>query len=77
MRLGFDTSSPTGNGPCVHSFITAPKTFVSTPYPTPLALKVPDALPEAQVLLLSDILPTSYQAVLNAEVGKGRTVAIP
>ena len=77
MRLGCDTSSPTGNGQCVRLFIAAPKTFVSTPYPTPRPLKVPDALPNAQVLFLSDILTTGYQAVLNAEVGKVRTVAIP
>jgi len=37
---------------------------------------VPDALPDEQVLFLSDILPTGYQAVLNARVTKGSTVAI-
>ena len=77
MRLGFDTSSPTENGPCVRLFIAAPKTFVSIPYPTPRPLMVPDALPDAQALFLTDILPTGYQAVLNAEVSKGRTLAIP
>jgi len=35
-----------------------------------------DALPDEQVLFLSDILPTGYQAVLNARVTKGSTVAI-
>lgn len=77
MRLGFVTSTPTGSRPCVHSFVTAPKTFVSTPYPTSRPLKVLDALPSAHVLFLSDNLPTGYEAVLNAEVGKCRTVAIP
>lgn len=37
---------------------------------------IPDALPDEQVLFLSDILPTGYQAVLNARVTKGSTVAI-
>jgi len=39
-------------------------------------IKVPDALPDEQVLFLSDILPTGYQAVINAEVGSGSSLAI-
>jgi threonine dehydrogenase-like Zn-dependent dehydrogenase len=38
--------------------------------------KVPDTLNDEQVLFLSDILPTGYQAVLNAGVTKGSTVVI-
>ena len=34
------------------------------------------ALADEQVLFLSDILPTGYQAVVNAEVTRGSTVAI-
>jgi threonine dehydrogenase-like Zn-dependent dehydrogenase len=37
---------------------------------------VPDVLSDEQVLFLSDILPTGYQAVLNAAVGEGSTLAI-
>ncbi len=33
-------------------------------------------LSDEQVLFLSDILPTGYQAVVNAEIGKGSTLAI-
>ena len=39
-------------------------------------LPVPDVLADEQVLFLSDILPTGYQAVLNASVGQGSTLAI-
>ncbi|MYM65354.1 alcohol dehydrogenase catalytic domain-containing protein [Pseudoduganella sp. FT55W] len=39
-------------------------------------IKIPDALSDEQVLFLSDILPTGYQAVLNADVKPGSTVAI-
>lgn len=39
-------------------------------------MKLPDALTDEQVLFLSDILPTGYQAVVNAEVGPGSSVAI-
>ena len=33
-------------------------------------------LADEQVLFLSDILPTGYQAAMNAEIGRGSTVAI-
>ncbi|MDB5805358.1 MAG: glutathione-independent formaldehyde dehydrogenase [Betaproteobacteria bacterium] len=39
-------------------------------------LKIPTGLPDEKVLFLSDILPTGYQAVLNADVGPGSTLAI-
>lgn len=39
-------------------------------------LAVPDVLSDEQVLFLSDILPTGYQAVLNAGVGAGSKIAI-
>lgn len=50
--------------------------YVRVPMANTGPLVIPDALTDAQVLFLSDILPTGYQAVLNAEVGPGRTVAI-
>ena len=37
---------------------------------------IPGSLSDERVLFLSDILPTGYQAVLNAKVGEGSTVAI-
>lgn len=39
-------------------------------------IKIPDGLADEKVLFLSDILPTGYQAVLNAEVGVGSSLAI-
>jgi threonine dehydrogenase-like Zn-dependent dehydrogenase len=39
-------------------------------------LKIDSSLPDERVLFLSDILPTGYQAVLNAAVGPGSTLAI-
>lgn len=38
--------------------------------------KVPDVLDDEQVLFLTDILPTGYQAAVNAGVGPGSRVAI-
>lgn len=39
-------------------------------------LVIPPGLADEQVLFLSDILPTGYQAALNGEIGPGSTVAI-
>jgi threonine dehydrogenase-like Zn-dependent dehydrogenase len=39
-------------------------------------IKVPDGLRDEQVLFLSDILPTAYQAALNCDIEEGDTVAI-
>ena len=50
--------------------------FVRVPKANVGPLPVPDALSDEQVLFLSDILPTGYQAVRNASIGQGSTVAI-
>lgn len=50
--------------------------FVRVPKANVGPLKVPDALSDEQVLFLSDILPTGYQAALNAQLGPGSSVAI-
>jgi threonine dehydrogenase-like Zn-dependent dehydrogenase len=51
--------------------------FVRVPKANVGPLLIPDStLRDEQVLFLSDILPTGYQAVANAAVGPGSTVAI-
>jgi threonine dehydrogenase-like Zn-dependent dehydrogenase len=50
--------------------------FVRVPHADIGPIKIPDALSDEQVLFLSDILPTGYQAVVDAGVGEGSTVAI-
>ena len=50
--------------------------YVRVPWANVGPLLIPDDLEDDQVLFLSDILPTGYQAVLNAEVGLGSTLAI-
>ncbi len=39
-------------------------------------LKVPEGLPDERVLFLSDILPTGYQAAVNAGIQQGSVIAI-
>jgi threonine dehydrogenase-like Zn-dependent dehydrogenase len=50
--------------------------FVRVPKANVGPFKVPGSLADERVLFLSDILPTGYQAVLNAKVGQGSTLAI-
>ncbi len=51
--------------------------FVRVPKANVGPLVIPDStLTDDQVLFLSDILPTGYQAVVNGAVGEGSTVAI-
>jgi threonine dehydrogenase-like Zn-dependent dehydrogenase len=50
--------------------------FVRVPKANVGPLKLPQGLADEEVLFLSDILPTGYQAALNAELGPGSTVAI-
>lgn len=51
--------------------------LVRVPHANVGPLVIPDStLTDEQVLFLSDILPTGYQAALNAEVSKGSSVAI-
>lgn len=50
--------------------------FVRVPKANVNPFKVPDALDDEQVLFLGDILTTAYQAVLQAEVAQGASVAI-
>lgn len=50
--------------------------YVRVPKANVGPIKIPSTLPDEKVLFLSDILPTGYQAVLNADVKQGSTVAI-
>jgi threonine dehydrogenase-like Zn-dependent dehydrogenase len=50
--------------------------FVRVPKANVGPFVVPDGMIDEQVLFLSDILPTGYQAVINAGVEEGSTVAI-
>jgi threonine dehydrogenase-like Zn-dependent dehydrogenase len=50
--------------------------YVRVPQANVGPLVVPDALSDEQVLFLSDILPTGYQAACNAGMGPGSTLAI-
>ncbi|WP_420391829.1 zinc-dependent alcohol dehydrogenase [Acuticoccus sp.] len=50
--------------------------YVRIPYADTTHLKVPEHLDDEKVLFLTDILPTGYQAAVNADIKPGGTVAI-
>lgn len=50
--------------------------FVRVPKANVGPLVIPAGLADEQVLFLSDILPTGYQAAVNGDIGPGSTVAI-
>ena len=50
--------------------------YVRVPKANVGPIKIPMTLSDEQVLFLSDILPTGYQAVVNTGVGKGGSLAI-
>lgn len=50
--------------------------YLRVPYADVGPIKVPNGIPDEQVLFLSDIFPTGYMAAENAEIEEGDTVAI-
>ena len=50
--------------------------YLRVPYADVGPIKVPDGLPDEQVLFLSDIFPTGYMAAENAQIESGDTVAV-
>ncbi|MDP3411513.1 zinc-dependent alcohol dehydrogenase [Bosea sp. (in: a-proteobacteria)] len=50
--------------------------FLRVPFADVGPIKIPDGIPDEQVLFLSDIFPTGYMAAENAEIEPGDTVAV-
>ena len=50
--------------------------YVRVPYADVGPLKIPDGLTDEQVLFLTDIFPTGYQAAVNCDITPGDVVAV-
>jgi threonine dehydrogenase-like Zn-dependent dehydrogenase len=50
--------------------------YLRVPFADVGPLKIPDGMPDEEVLFLSDIFPTGYMAAENAEIEEGDTVAV-
>jgi threonine dehydrogenase-like Zn-dependent dehydrogenase len=50
--------------------------YVRVPYSDVGPVVIPDGMPDDDVLFLSDVLPTGWQAAVNADIEPGDTVAV-
>lgn len=74
--LGQTISGMFGYSHMLGGFSGGQAEYVRVPYAESGPIKVPDSLPDEQVLFLSDIFPTGYMAAENAQIKDGDTVAI-
>ena len=61
---------------CYGGYAGGQAEYVRVPFADVGPLKVPDGLPDEQVLFLSDIFPTGYMAAENCDIQPGDTVAV-
>lgn len=73
---GFTGSGLFGFSHMMGGFAGGQAEYVRVPFADVGPLKIPDGLEDEQVLFLSDIFPTGYQAAENCNIQEGDTVAI-
>ncbi len=73
---GFTGSGLFGYSHMMGGFAGGQAEYVRVPFADVGPLKIPDGLEDEQVLFLSDIFPTGYQAAENCNIQEGDTVAI-
>jgi len=75
-QTGYPTAGLFGYSHTYGGFSGGQAEFLRVPYADVGPIKVPDSLTDEQVLFLSDIFPTGYQAVESCNIQPGDTVAI-
>jgi len=73
---GFTPSGLFGYSHMLGGYAGGQAEYARVPFADIGPLKVPDSLTDEQVLFLSDILPTGYQAAENCNIQPGDTVAV-
>ncbi|AWM37996.1 Glutathione-independent formaldehyde dehydrogenase [Gemmata obscuriglobus] len=73
---GYSGSGLFGYSHMLGGFAGGQAEFVRVPFADVGPIKVPDHLPDEQVLFLSDIFPTGYMAAENCNIEPGDTVAV-
>lgn len=73
---GYTGSGLFGYSHMMGGFAGGQAEYVRVPFADVGPLKIPDGLEDEQVLFLSDIFPTGYQAAENCNIQEGDTVAI-
>jgi len=74
--MGHSPSGLFGYSHMLGGFAGGQAEYVRVPFADFGAFKAPDALPDEQVLFLTDILPTGYMAAEQADIEAGDTVAV-
>jgi threonine dehydrogenase-like Zn-dependent dehydrogenase len=74
--MGHSPSGLFGYSHMMGGFAGGQAEYIRVPFSDVGPIKVPDGLPDDQVLFLSDIFPTGYMAAENADIEKGDTVAV-
>jgi threonine dehydrogenase-like Zn-dependent dehydrogenase len=73
---GFSPSGLFGYSHLMGGYAGGQAEYVRVPFADVGPLRIPDHLADEQVLFLTDILPTAYQAAESAGVGKGDVVTV-
>lgn len=76
QNIGHPTAGMFGYGHITGGFSGGQAEMVRVPYANVGPVKVPEGIPDEKVLFLSDIFPTGYQAIEQAQIKKGDTVAV-
>jgi len=76
MVMGHSPAALFGYSHMMGGFPGGQAEYLRVPYADVGPVKVPDGLPDEQVVFLSDVYPTGYMAAENAEIESGDTVAI-
>ena len=73
---GYTTSGLFGYSHLTGGYAGGQAQYARVPYADVGPIRIPDGIPDEQVLFLSDILPTGYMAAENCEIKPGDTIAI-
>jgi threonine dehydrogenase-like Zn-dependent dehydrogenase len=76
LLWGYSTAGLYGYSHATGGYAGGQAQFARVPYADVGPIKVPENLTDEQVLFLSDILPTGYQAAEQADIEEGDTVAV-
>lgn len=74
--MGHSPSGLFGYSHLMGGFAGGQAEYIRVPFADVGPIKVPEGVPDEQVLFLSDIFPTGYMAAENAGIEKGDTVAV-
>jgi threonine dehydrogenase-like Zn-dependent dehydrogenase len=76
MMYGFTPSGLFGYSHMLGGYAGGQAEYARVPFADVGPIKVPDELTDEQVLFLSDILPTGYEAAENCSIQPGDTIAV-